>query len=388
MNYWQERMIKSQNNLTNKNIRETNKQLKKYYQRSMDNVITSFESTYDKLLTTIAEGKQPTPADLYKLDKYWEMQAKLKDELQKLGDKQVASLSKRFTQQYQTAYNSLPIVGDASFNTLDNQMAQQMINSIWCADGKSWSDRVWTNTDKLQQTLNDKLIECVVTGAKTTDLKKTLMEQFNVSYHRADSLVRTEMAHIQTQAAQQRYKDYGATEFEVYVDKDERTCPICSKLEGKRYSIHNALPVPAHPNCRCCIIPIVDYLINEKDYDNMSLQNYIDKPVSDFNGDDKTVRQWYYINVHNIPNKIDISKPLEAQAKQALNLRNEYKIQARKAMDDRKKAKKLNKEKPPATLEELLETKKRKYNLTGNDALKDIIRSASITNKKVDDIFL
>jgi hypothetical protein len=77
-----------------------------------------------------------------------------------------------------------------------------MINRVWVADGKSWSERVWDNTEKLQQTLNDNLVHCLVAGKKTTDLKNLLQEQFNVSYNRADSLVRTEIAHIQTQAAQ------------------------------------------------------------------------------------------------------------------------------------------------------------------------------------------
>ena len=122
-----------------------------------------------------------------------------------------------------------------------------MINQIWCADGKSWSQRIWDNTDKLQQALNDSLIDCIVTGKKTTELKKNLMKQFNVSFSRADSLVRTEMAHIQTQAAQQRYKDYGIQEVEVWVDEDERTCPICAKHEGERYPINARMPVPFHP---------------------------------------------------------------------------------------------------------------------------------------------
>ena len=66
------------------------------------------------------------------------------------------------------------------------------------------------------------------------------------------------MAHIQTTAAQKRYEDYGIKEVEVLVDEDERTCPICSKLEGKRVPIHGVMPIPAHPNCRCCIIPVVE----------------------------------------------------------------------------------------------------------------------------------
>jgi hypothetical protein len=51
-----------------------------------------------------------------------------------------------------------------------------MINRVWVADGKSWSERVWDNTEKLQQTLNDNLVHCLVAGKKTTDLKNLLQE--------------------------------------------------------------------------------------------------------------------------------------------------------------------------------------------------------------------
>ena len=201
--YWQDRLGKSQQELTNRGIAKTEKQLIKYYQKSMDSVIKEFENTYLKLLEIMVDGKQPTPADLYNLSKYWELQGQLKRELEKLGDKQAALMSKQFTEQYLDVYNSFALPDtDGYFHTVDKKTAQQMINNIWCADGKSWSNRVWTNIDKLQQTLNDNLIDCVVTGKKSTELKNLLQKEFDVSYHRADSLVRTEMAHIQTQAAQ------------------------------------------------------------------------------------------------------------------------------------------------------------------------------------------
>jgi hypothetical protein len=47
--------------------------LKKYYRAAADDVVNQFVATYDKLLTALGEGKAPTPADLYKLDKYWQM---------------------------------------------------------------------------------------------------------------------------------------------------------------------------------------------------------------------------------------------------------------------------------------------------------------------------
>lgn len=256
-NYWSERLADSQKRLTDKNIAAINKQLRKYYGSSMERVIRDFERTYDKLLLSVEEGREPTPADLYKLDRYWQMQAQLRYELQRLGDRQILALSKIFETNFFEVYYSIGIEGAAAFTTIDKAAATQMINSIWCADGKNWSQRIWDNTNKLQQALNDKLIDCVVTGKKTTELKKVLQEQFGVSYSRADALVRTEMAHIQTQAAKQRYTDYGIQEIEIWVDEDERTCPVCSKLEGKKYPVGAAVPLPAHPRCRCSIIPVI-----------------------------------------------------------------------------------------------------------------------------------
>ena len=161
-------------------------------------------------------------------------------------------------QEYQQIYEAVALKDDLFFAEISQETAQQMINQIWCADGKSWSSRIWKNTDRLQQALNDGLIDCVLTGKKPTDLKKLLMEQFDVSYRSADSVVRTEMAHIQTQAAKQRYLDAGITEVEVWAEKDERQCEICGKLHQKRFPIDGAMPVPAHPRCRCCIIPVVE----------------------------------------------------------------------------------------------------------------------------------
>lgn len=257
MSYWQDRQAAAQNNLTNKNIEEVNKQLIKYYQKAAKQIIKEFESTLDKLYTTVGEGRAPTPADLYKLDKYWQMQGQLKQKLESLGNKQYNLFFKNFVKEYAEIYEAIAFKNDLFFGKLNNSTIEQMISQIWCADGKAWSSRIWANTDKLQEALNENLIHCVLTGKKSSELKKILQEEFAVSHYRAESIVRTEMAHIQTQAAQQRYEDAGVQEFEVWADKDERRCEVCGKLHQKRYPVGAQVPIPAHPNCRCCIIPVI-----------------------------------------------------------------------------------------------------------------------------------
>ena len=87
---------------------------------------------------------------------------------------------------------------------------------------------------------------------------EVLQERFNVSYNNADMIARTELAHIQTQAAKKRYEDYGVKQVEIWADEDERRCEVCGKLHQKKYPIDVKLPIPAHPRCRCCVIPVVE----------------------------------------------------------------------------------------------------------------------------------
>lgn len=256
--YWQDRWAQSQNNITNKTTKQIERQMKKYYKTTLNRTIKDFEDTYNHLLLAVKDGRQPTPADLYNLDKYWKIQAQLQKELTKLGDKQIKLLGKNFETNFFEVYYSIALEGQTAFNTIDSEMVQQMINQVWVADGKSWSARIWDNTKKLAETLNDELINCVVNGNKTSDLKKKLMERFGVSYSQADSLARTELAHIQTQAAQKRYEDYGVKMFEVWADEDERRCEVCGKLHQKKYPANALPPIPAHPRCRCCIVPVIE----------------------------------------------------------------------------------------------------------------------------------
>lgn len=259
MSYWQDRMTKAQDNLTQKNIKDINNQMLKYYQSCYERVIDAFINTFDSvMIAEVLKDRQPTPADLYKLDSYWKMQAQLKEELQKMGDKQIALLSKQFEKQFIDIYNTIAIPSQAAYSTVNKTMVKQIVNQVWAADGKAWSDRVWKNTGLLADTLNEELIHCVVTGRDNRYLKEVLKERFNVSYNRADTLVRTELSHLQTQAAQQRYLDAGIKEVQVWADKDERRCEKCGKLHKKKYLIGAQMPIPAHPKCRCCIVPVIE----------------------------------------------------------------------------------------------------------------------------------
>lgn len=98
---------------------------------------------------------------------------------------------------------------------------------------------------------------------------------------------------------------------------------------------------------------------------------------------DVDVRKWYLAHDKTIPDLIDKSLPIEEQAKQACELRNEFRTQARNLMADQKKRKELDITDPNKTFEELVSDKMSRKNLTRQQAIEDIIITSTKTRKSV-----
>ena len=93
-------------------------------------------------------------------------------------------------------------------------------------------------------------------------------------------------------------------------------------------------------------------------------------------------RKWYLENEAQIVNRIDKSLSLEEQAKQAFELRNTYRTQARELMADRATAQKLYQEEPNLTWDQVVEKASDK-GFTGNALWKEIIESSSRSRPSV-----
>ena len=94
------------------------------------------------------------------------------------------------------------------------------------------------------------------------------------------------------------------------------------------------------------------------------------------------VRSWYVKQDQDIINQIDESVSLENQAKQAFDIRNRNRTQARNLMKDQEKRAWLDENYPNQEFEELLKRKEKRYGLTGDDAYRAIIESSRTTNKR------
>lgn len=100
---------------------------------------------------------------------------------------------------------------------------------------------------------------------------------------------------------------------------------------------------------------------------------------------DRDARLWYVAHDKNIPDLIDRTKPIEDQARQACDLRNQYRYQARELMADQEKRKKLDVTDPIKSFDELMQHKMEDKGLSYEKALEDIVKTATKTRKSVND---
>lgn len=247
--YWE--VIES---LYDTTLERAQKQLAREYKRAFQETLTKVNGIYYQLLEKSRNGTI-LASDLYSYDKYYKLLNELNDKCSQLGVHERQIIENKLTNMYKQCSST---VGKA-FNVpnIDDEKAIRAVNSIWCQDGISWSNRIWTDKSALVEKLKDGLVDCIVKGDSSAQLKKSLMRDFNIAYNNADRIVRTELAHVQTQAAIDKYEEAGLTKYKVLPAKDEKVCDVCFMASLNTYSL-DEITVPLHPNCRCCTIGVVD----------------------------------------------------------------------------------------------------------------------------------
>lgn len=102
---------------------------------------------------------------------------------------------------------------------------------------------------------------------------------------------------------------------------------------------------------------------------------------------DKVTRQWYVLHDKKIPDMIDRNQSIEDQARQAHALRNQFRTNARDLMLNQDERKWLDKSHPNLTFEEQVDKKMSDKGMTRDEAIQDILKTASKSNKKVNEKF-
>jgi len=78
---------------------------------------------------------------------------------------------------------------------------------------------------------------------------------FKTAQRRATLIARTETLRAHNEGRKVFYRQAGVKKVKWLTAQDERTCPVCRPLDGRVFGIDEVEGPPAHPGCRCSVLP-------------------------------------------------------------------------------------------------------------------------------------
>lgn len=145
---------------------------------------------------------------------------------------------------------------------LDTKNIDNILTKPWAVDGKNFSDRIWTNKEKLVKELHNELTQCLVRGYDPQKAIDNLAKIMNVSKAQAGRLIMTELAAIKSMSRLEAFRKMDLDEYEIVATLDGITSEICQEMDGRHFKLSDfevgATAPPFHPNCRTDIAPYFD----------------------------------------------------------------------------------------------------------------------------------
>lgn len=143
------------------------------------------------------------------------------------------------------------------FSAVNTRLIDKIVNDQW--SGKNYSQRIWWNTSKLSEDVQQLLTTAAMSGESIYKTSRRLSERFGESMNNSVRLIRTETTYACNQAEMASYKSLDIDRYKFVATLDTRTSTICQKLDGKVFETKDAqagknLP-SMHPNCRSTTIP-------------------------------------------------------------------------------------------------------------------------------------
>ena len=246
MSYWEERARKNEDKALKEAATQSARQ-KALYARARKEI----ENELNDLLIDILTDKTPTRSQLWRAGKYLKLRATIERMANEIADGQLDLMDVLLPEIYdEVLKTNLEAMGIPS-----GAQVGRTLDTAWA--GADYSSRIWANRDALAARLEKDISDLIVLGKNPTQIKKKLKEDMDVSYHAADRLIRTESAHIYTQASIDSYKRANIKQVKIIHEKNHCDCDICTRLDGRVFNIDTAPLPPFHCNCRCCIAPVV-----------------------------------------------------------------------------------------------------------------------------------
>ena len=149
-----------------------------------------------------------------------------------------------------------------NFAALNQRLIDEVLKRPWASDGKNFSDRVWSNKQKLINELNTTLTQGVILGKDPGKIISAMSKKLDVSKTAAGRLVMTESAAFASRAQEDCFKELDVEEYEIVATLDSHTSEICQDMDGKVFKMSERQigvnAPPFHVNCRTTTAPHFD----------------------------------------------------------------------------------------------------------------------------------
>lgn len=409
-----------------------NKRQKEVLGASLDNekeVLKALEKNYTKALADIKrnirelQAMPQTQSKAYQIEFQKQLESQISAYLDVLKGNNYKTITEYMNKCYEESFvgslYSLQGFGEGIIIPIDQEAVIQAIKMT--GDDLKLSEKLEGNTKLLKQNVLAEMQRGFASELSYADIARNISNWGNADMNRSKTIARTEGHRVQCKADMDcayKARELGCDTVKQWNSTlDGNTRESHQKLDKEWRELDepfsNGLMYPGDPNgkaaevvnCRCSLDDVPRWYVekgggqyrregitgniieckNYAEFKEKYLQMLQDGVT--MNWDNKSVRQWYVNNCNEIINKIDKTASVEQQAKEAFLLRNEYKVQARRLMSDRKAAKKLMDERPLKSFDELLKDKMKRKGLTREEAAVDILKTATKTNKDVNNSF-
>ena len=255
--YWKNRVLQNEQK-AQKYAGKALKRTKKLYNNTYKQISNDIDDLAFELFDKGVYGTL-SRSELWQYKKYVDLQQKITTILHEQSNEQIQittiALENCFAETIGKMLEEFDTEENIGFTILNKNQTNQVLNTAW--SGKNYSARIYDTNSMIGERIKKDITDMVITGKNPTRIKEQLSKDLSISYSYADRLVRTEASHVFNEAAKQSYKEAGVEQIEVLVEEDNDICDECENLKGI-YKIGTEPRLPAHPNCRCCYVPVVE----------------------------------------------------------------------------------------------------------------------------------
>ena len=204
----------------------------------------------------------------YHISKLEALKIQTQQSLEVMFSKQLGTVTGAMGDIFESGYYHTAYELQKGFNIgwdiagLDQSQIEKVLSKPWAVDGKNFSERIWTNKEKLISELHGELTQNIMLGADPQKAIDSLAKKMKTSRYNAGRLIMTEEAYFSSAAQKDCFEELGVEQFEIVATLDSHTSDICRSLDGKHFPMKDYQPgvtaPPFHVFCRSTTVPYFD----------------------------------------------------------------------------------------------------------------------------------